>query len=419
MLSKLLNRSSMTRKNFLIVSILLVNVITWFFLISQMLIKIIYVGNFSTDQQLIIHTANIMAIIGTSIVGTFLSPRINRLKLIYLWIIFGALSSLLPAIFPIFTLSNGLLISIISGASFGLGLPSCLAYFKQCTNFENRGKLSGTSFFFSLIALPLFLSVFEKFNLTLVAIILALWRGSGLVIFFIKPRKVPPEKNNINVSFVSILKEEKFFLYFIPWFTFPIIDGFESIIITNFLKIEFSNLLRIMPIVELSVSGLTVLVAGLFCDLIGRKKIILSGFVALGVAYAIIGFASEFIISWYLYFIVDGFAWGILVLTFFLILWGDLSQPGTGEKYYLMGTIPFFLGFIVPRFFEASSILVNLEGRVTTAFSVASFFLFVAVIPLWFAPETLPEKKIELRRLRSFADDAKKMREKFENKKIN
>ena len=32
------------------------------------------------------------------------------------------------------------------------------------------------------------------------------------------------------------------------------------------------------------------------------------------------------------------------------------------------------------------------------------------------APETLPEKKIELRRLRKFAEDAKKAKEKYERK---
>ena len=50
------------------------------------------------------------------------------------------------------------------------------------------------------------------------------------------------------------------------------------------------------------------------------------------------------------------------------------------------------------------------------AFSLASFFLFVAVMPLVFAPETLPEKKIELRRLKKFADEATRIKEEFEKK---
>jgi len=50
------------------------------------------------------------------------------------------------------------------------------------------------------------------------------------------------------------------------------------------------------------------------------------------------------------------------------------------------------------------------------AFSVAAFFLFLAVLPLISAPETLPEKKVELRRLRSFAEEAQKAKEKYERK---
>jgi hypothetical protein len=48
---------------------------------------------------------------------------------------------------------------------------------------------------------------------------------------------------------------------------------------------------------------------------------------------------------------------------------------------------------------------------------LASFFLFVAVLPLIYAPETLPEKKMELRRLRSFAEEARKAKEKYERKR--
>ncbi|MDH5460109.1 MAG: hypothetical protein OEW71_03630, partial [Candidatus Bathyarchaeota archaeon] len=47
-----------------------------------------------------------------------------------------------------------------------------------------------------------------------------------------------------------------------------------------------------------------------------------------------------------------------------------------------------------------------------TAFSLASFFLFLAVIPLMYAPETLPEKKIRERELRQYIEKAKKMKEK-------
>jgi hypothetical protein len=46
------------------------------------------------------------------------------------------------------------------------------------------------------------------------------------------------------------------------------------------------------------------------------------------------------------------------------------------------------------------------------AFSFASFFLFLAVIPLIYAPETLPEKRIKERELREYVEKAKKAKEK-------
>jgi hypothetical protein len=49
----------------------------------------------------------------------------------------------------------------------------------------------------------------------------------------------------------------------------------------------------------------------------------------------------------------------------------------------------------------------------STAFSIASFFLFIAVLPLIYAPETLPEKKIKERELRDYVEKAKKTKDKY------
>jgi hypothetical protein len=102
------------------------------------------------------------------------------------------------------------------------------------------------------------------------------------------------------------------------------------------------------------------------------------------------------------------------LLSFVLIIWGDLSEHGSRAKYYAIGSAPFFLSFIIPELFTQSIIE---DIALNAAFSMAALFLFVAFLPLVFAPETLPEKKMELRRLKSFAEQAKKEREKFEQKK--
>ncbi len=49
----------------------------------------------------------------------------------------------------------------------------------------------------------------------------------------------------------------------------------------------------------------------------------------------------------------------------------------------------------------------------TTAFSLASFFLFVAVLPLMYANETLSEKRVKEMELKSYLEKAKKVKDKY------
>jgi hypothetical protein len=53
---------------------------------------------------------------------------------------------------------------------------------------------------------------------------------------------------------------------------------------------------------------------------------------------------------------------------------------------------------------------------ISTSFSLASFFLFLAILPLLHAPETLPEKTIQKRLLEKYVEDAKKTKERLEGK---
>ena len=97
---------------------------------------------------------------------------------------------------------------------------------------------------------------------------------------------------------------------------------------------------------------------------------------------------------------------------FYLVIWSELAGKRTKEKYYLFGVLPFLIASYIQVLFTPFA----KEVPFSAAFSLASFFLFIAVLPLLYAPETMPEKKIELKRLRKFADEAKKAREKYESK---
>jgi len=89
-----------------------------------------------------------------------------------------------------------------------------------------------------------------------------------------------------------------------------------------------------------------------------------------------------------------------------------LALHDAKEKYYLVGSMPFFITDIV-RFLMP--VVLTIEERTRLAYamlSIASFFLFLAVIPLFYAPETLPEKEIKERELKGYIEKAKKIKEK-------
>jgi MFS family permease len=391
-----------SRKEFFIVFMLLFNAFTWYYM-TQMLIESVPLNLSLTSAFRAIF---FLATIGSSVAGSILSDKVRGLRLLYFWMAMGTITSFLPTSIYNVTIGQLSIIFILLGISFGLGMPSCLAYLADNTSVENRGRISALIFLFvNLCAFPLAI-IFAAFDLIMNSIILVVWRGLGLAIFaLLKPK----EKNSVvtrkRVSFSSVLHDRSFVLYIIPWLMFSLIDSFENAILKDLFGLDFFRLiLTISPII----ASFSILLGGLLSDRIGRKRVVIYGFVSLGVAYAIIGMAPRLMIAWYFYSAIDAIATGILWIIFILILWGDLSPQGVREKYYVIGSIPFFATALIPLSLMPISSLLP----ATATFSLASFFLFLAVLPLMYAPETLPEKKIELRRLKGYIEEAKKLKDK-------
>ncbi|MDH5690775.1 MAG: MFS transporter, partial [Candidatus Bathyarchaeota archaeon] len=303
-----------------------------------------------------------------------------------------------------------LLVSFLLGISLGLGFPSCLAYFGDYSIEENRGRLAGITFFASSLCI-LFIGLLLSFSTLVVgALILAAWRGIGFLSFLLARSKQNYRKEKmIEVPYRAVLRDRPFLLYLLPWAMFCLINFLEIPVEINLFGEDFAEF---MPIAEFGIGGFVALIGGWFADSVGRKRIIIVGFIMLGIGYAVLGLFHWFTPSWYLYIIVDGIAWGIFLPMFFLVIWSELAGNRVKGKYYLIGLVPFLIASYAQIFFAPYA-----KGiEVSAAFSLASFFLFIAVLPLLYAPETMPEKKMELKRLRKFADDAKKAKEKYERK---
>ncbi len=340
----------------------------------------------------------------SALLGASLFPRSRGTWLIS-WMVFGVIMTALLPLLNGNSLVLDLFVSLLFGVSVGAGLPSSLAYFADTTVAENRGMSGGVIWGvvgFGVLGLALLTNGLDQLQTFLV---LAIWRAAGLAVFFVLSRfwgNVQPSANSSSYRF--ILRRRDVTLYLLPWIMFCLVNFAESPILGKL----FGEFQTFAGFIEFAISGVFAIVGGILADIVGRKRVVITGFVILGIEYAVLSLFSASKASWYVYTTLDGIAWGMFASVFFMTLWGDLAEDSRKEKYYVLGGLAYPLAYFLPVIVKPFA-----EGIETaTAFSLASFFLFLAVLPLMYAPETLPEKKIKEMELKSYAEKAKKMKEK-------
>jgi hypothetical protein len=82
----------------------------------------------------------------------------------------------------------------------------------------------------------------------------------------------------------------------------------------------------------------------------------------------------------------------------------------SSDKYYALGVTPFFISKYLQ--FTIGTDIANAIPN-SAIFSFAALFLFLAVLPLVYAPETLPEKTMRDRELKIYIEKAEKIKQKY------
>jgi MFS family permease len=165
---------------------------------------------------------------------------------------------------------------------------------------------------------------------------------------------------------------------------------------------------QLATVVENVLIAAFAVISGFLSDLFGRKRLTIIGFAMLGIGYAVLGLTQTNIIGWYFYVIIDGIAWGIFYTVLLFTIWGDLAQTHNSEKYYVIGALPYlFSNFI--RLLVGPYVFNIPAGEI---FTFACIFLFLAVLPLIYAPETLSEKTMKDRELKNYLEKAQKIAQK-------
>jgi MFS family permease len=341
----------------------------------------------------------ITIILGSLIVGKV----IKRKSLLLGSALAGAIASLMLAA-PLRT-PGILILTFLFSISLGISLPAVISIFKEITREENRGRLG--SIMMLSIAIGImglrFLMSNDMFLNSLILTSLRFFEVVGVLLL----GEVLEGKRGKSPSFSSILGSRSVLLYFFPWVMFSLVNYLGWPVIA---KIHGSDFVSFLVFVGNIVTGVSALLAGFVADIVGRKRTLIFGFIIFGLGYALLGIFPFNAYVWQFYAFVDGFAWGIFYVLFFFTIWGDLAHEKSSEKFYAIGIIPYILSDFLRETFGP---LITEMVSEYAIFSFAAFFLFLAVVPLMFAPETLPEKALRERELRSYIEKAKRVREKF------
>jgi MFS family permease len=418
-------------KNDVVNIILVVNALVWYLCFFSFLKNH---SGFVGNDLVIIFGINLLATCLAAILSTRLIQKIeNRTKFIVYWLAIGVLLSFLPLLIGS-SFSGSLLPSVIGppttrpfiptavsfyvtalvsgaiGLHCGLGFPILAGHYSATTKSANRAKVSGLIVFFTVACFtPVILLAQSPVS---TAIVLTIWALCGLLaIVFLKPPEVKINKEE-PVAYKNILETRSALLYLVPWLVFSIVNSFAL----PALNMSFdSELIIKVTILENVLTGIFAVLFGFAADYFGRKRLLFFGFTMLGLGYATLGLFPLSIHGLFFYTFADGIAWGVFTTLFLLTIWGDIAGKRDGEKFFLVCFLPYAFSAFLPVLFE--HFFVGSAINPTSVFFFISFFLFIAVTPLYLVPETLSEKDKRDNVVKNYLKKAQKKVEKNANKK--
>jgi MFS family permease len=204
-------------------------------------------------------------------------------------------------------------------------------------------------------------------------------------------------------SWRSVISYRDFASYVVPWILFNTAVGL----------LMWWNIPPTPEFIEAAAIGIPLayvfialfgFVAGFVADYFGRKQPIIISFVMLGVSFALLSFTLT-PLTLLIYYATYGVAWGFL-FTLYLAVPGDLSHSGSREKFYALGTMTPLIVYMglssAPDF-----LLIELPASVLAP--ILTIILFLSVLPVLRASETLPESTIRERKMKNHIEKVGKL----------
>jgi len=323
-----------------------------------------------------------LAIAFSVLIGAFFMDRVDKLHVIYMWA--GVMPiAMVPFLF-LLNMAYTLALLLISGLLFGLSILAYCVYFCSLTAREERGRVSGAIIFISLLSYSMLSFLISDFRVTLATCIFLCLTTFTITLF--KPKRKPILAEGEALSTVQN-GDKSFLLYLVPWLTYCAINGTLAGIVTTYLSTQFTGMMFQMKVVQYVAAGFSAVIAGVFADWVGRRAILIVGVLSYGVGTALTGLASSPQAGIFSIF-MSGVSWGIFLSTYTLVVWGDLSSTRRCAPLYAAGISPFYFSRVLRHLILP---LIPHPSAAEAAL-LSGLLVFLSLIPLIYASESLPEE---------------------------
>jgi hypothetical protein len=388
----------------------LIGVILFFIFFTSHLLFSIYLPRHITPSanDLPVVQASVHFVIAlTLLLISFFIHRINELHLIYA----SSVATLIAAVLLFFTSNEifRLTVILVMAIIFSIGLLALFTYFWNLTASEERGRVAGLIGFVILplyfIAIPVVAETLDFLATVMLGIFLSL---GVLLTKLLRPERalLTPKKDKRGNNF----EKRTVLFYSIPWIIFSLVNG---ILARN---ISLNILQQVSSSFYLFLLGLQVIgvifgaiVGGIVADFFGRRLSLALSLTLYGASSALAGlFQSDAIFSFV--YVTNGLSWGILLVLYIFVVWGDLANKENCAKMYAIGLAPYYLAL-------GFGLLPTQVSQIPLVVSALSscLLIFLSNIPIILAPELLPSDFREKIKLKLHMNAIKKIDKKSQN----
>jgi MFS family permease len=324
----------------------------------------------------------------------FFMQRVSKTSLIATWSMFSSVGTILITLIPNTTLR--IVIFLLLGALFGIGLLALFALFWETTVPEERGRVSGLIGFISLLIYTLVYALVGNPDFFVTLILSIILNSATMAVRLLCPKRETIQ--SVRRDLERYTEKRTVLLYSIPWLVFSMINAILGKTISLYVSHQFDpNSVALLLTLQVVGGSIGALVGGLMADFVGRRRTLVTGLILYGISSAISGLAQSYE-PFYLSYIGIGLTWGIFLTLYQLVVWGDLANTKTCFRMYSIGLVIFYFATGIGSLFGSQFSNIPLMG----ASIVSCLFIFLSNIPLLFAPELLTRDLSERIRLKSY-----------------